>query len=180
MESEQAATATAEDPFANEAGDDPFAGEPPVVNKEGEPVTDPPVPEPQEPPEAPVVTDPPVPEPDAPQEPPAPPAAEEPAEGDGGAQAGAQAATEGKSPMRQYHILYRTGEKEWTEAEWDVEGTPTRVVQARNNEHALRLAFTILGSPEHGVEVLPVPVSGFKPKRLKPKAVVPRTALDIS
>jgi hypothetical protein len=168
----EAATAAVDDPFAGGAGDDPFAnGEPPVVNKEGEPV------EAVEDPDTGLDAG----EVPAAPEPPAPaPAAEEPGTNGSGAVEAVGEAEKPKSPMRHYHILYRTGEKEWTEAEWDADGTPTRVVQARNNDHALRLAFTILGSPEHGVEVLPVPVSGFKPKRLKPKPVVPRTALDIS
>lgn len=190
MESAEQAAATA-DPFAEngDGGEDPFAGgaEPPIVNKEGETVEAQAAPEPQAPAEVPV-PDAPAAEtqpissqdPSEPVDDPAPDPAPEPAAADGGADAPADAPAEPKSPLRRYRILYQTAPDQWTEVEWQEKGKKTRICHARNNEHALRLAFGILGEPENGVTVLPVPDSGFKPKRLKRKAVVPRTALDIS
>lgn len=192
MESEQ--TAPTVDPFAENGngGEDPFAGgaEPPIVNKEGDPVEPQAPPEPQAPaevPDAPAAETQPISaqDPSEPVDDPTPDPAPEPAAAGGGADAPADAPAEPKSPMRRYRILYQTAPDQWTEAEWDeTEGKgkakKTRICHARNNEHALRLAFGILGEPENGVTVLPVPDSGFKPKRLKRKAVVPRTALDIS
>lgn len=184
MDAIEATPAAAADPFANGGSEDPFADQagdpgppaPPVVNKEGEPVaiespvengndgegdgSTQPLPATETPEEGETAPEPPA----AAEAAPAP--AEEP---------------QGTSKIRQYHILYQTGPGQWTEAEWEGEtGGKTKIVQARNNEHALRQAFSILGEPEAGVTILTVPASGFKPKRLKRKPVVPRTALDIS
>lgn len=164
-------TTTTDDPFANQEAstDDPFAGEQrepmPVVDKEGREIG-------QQPPEGAA----PAPEP----QPPAP--APEPQASANGQQAPAEAATGSKSPLRQYRLLYQTGPKTWEEHEWMDEGAqvPTRILEARNNEHVIRQAFDLLGQPDGGVTVLPVPESSFKPKRLQRKPVVPRTALDIT
>lgn len=174
-----AAAETADDPFAGagDGGDDPFANQgggddaPPIVDKEGEPVEPgietQPLPTPEQPAEG----------GEDPEAAPDPPAAAEAAQG--GAGDGGDG-DKPKSPMRRYRLLYQTGEMDWREAEWEENGQKTRIVEARNNDHALRLAFSILKEPDDGVTVLPVPDSSFKPRRLKKKAVVPRTALDIS
>lgn len=187
MDEAQAGTAAeSDDPFAHAGDNDPFADQagdpgppaPPVVNKEGEPV------EPQV--ETPAEgegdgTVQPLPATETPEATPEPPAVAEAAPAPAQEPPAPAQEPKGTSPMRQYHILYQTGPNQWTEAEWAGDGGgKTKIVQARNNDHALRQAFVILGQPKEGVTVLPVPVSGFKPKRLKPKEVVPRTALDIS
>lgn len=183
-------TVPAEDPFAGaQEQDDPFANgegpqtgqdapiqqpdadgvqpqpEPPIVDKEGQPV---------EPPQG---------EPDPPQEPSQPGTAANsttnPPDPGAGAQDAAGAAKGGKSEMRRYRLLYQTGEKGWEEAEWEEDGKPTRVIDARNADHARRLAWPILGRPENGVTVLPIPDSAWKPKRLQARTVPVREALEI-
>lgn len=200
------AAATTDDPFAGEQGDDPFAGgdnprpqadqnaplqeahpagddvqpEPPIVDKEGARI--------DAPAEAPAAA---VQEPDAAPEPPAPAAAAEEA-----AQPAQQAGDE-KNPLRLYRLIYQTGEKSWEEAEWleddmgnpvdnsgikqdGLKGNKTRILKARNADHARRMSWPILGAPDDGITVLPVPDSSWKPKRLKARAVPVRQALEIS
>lgn len=162
MESAEQTTTTTDDPFANQTAEDPFA-EVPVVDKEGRQV----VQDEAQDVEA-------APEPQASEN------GQQAASENG--QAAPEAATGSKSPLRQYRLLYQTGPKTWEEHEWTEDGAdvPTRILEARNNDHVIRLAFDLLGQPEGGVTVLPVPESSFKPKRLQRKPIVPRTALDIT
>jgi hypothetical protein len=97
----------------------------------------------------------------------------------------------GKGEMRYYKVLYQTGPKQWTEFDLAGVGDPLKQhittqdgeawLLARNNEHAVRLAFAVVGSPEQGATVFPVPKGAYKPKRVKPAAPKPeRTRLEIS
>jgi hypothetical protein len=120
----------------------------------------------------------------APEQTPAAPAASEP---------DAEATTppaRGKGEMRHYKAFYQTGTNAW--AEYPLTGEPpdgVKVVQvegeaffeARNNDHATRIAFALLGQPQDGVTVWPVPKGAYKPKRVKPAPPRPeRTRLEIS
>jgi hypothetical protein len=197
---ESGATAPDADPFAQGATEDPFAGadgatpDIPIVDKEGEPVEIDSKPfeetvraeeeaaeaAAEEQPAAPAAESAPVPAPE-------PEAAPEPQEAASAPQTPGDAPRGGKSPMRHYHLMVQTGPKTWEELEWE-EDDPDRpgkkrkqkVVDARNQEHAFRLAWLILGQPENGATVLPIPTSQMKPKRLNAKPVEPRVALSIS
>lgn len=84
----------------------------------------------------------------------------------------------GKGDMRHYKLLYQTGPLQWTE--FDLTTVPDdagiQVVkvdeeqwfEARNNEHANRLGFTIVGRPKEGARIFPVPRGAYKPKRVAP------------
>lgn len=146
--------------------------------------------------------------PEAPQEAPeAPQEAEEP-QGQADVQDGepeAQADEEGdgeeekepsgpKTPIRYYRLMYQTADNQWTEVDVSnvrdlgVETETTREkglgqvtwIKARNNDHALRIAWVILGRPAEGVRAWPVPRGSFKPKLLRPKPPQPaRESLEI-
>ncbi len=45
--------------------------------------------------------------------------------------------------------------------------------EARNNEHANRLGFAIMGRPKDGVQIFPVPRGAWKPKTVKPAPPAP-------
>lgn len=175
--------------------------QPPIVNREGEPVETP-----AEDPETPVEPQPePTPEPPAPpaeaEQPAAQEAAPEPEPEPEASAAAAPVAEQRqpdaagkKSPVRYYKVLYQTGSEQWTEAKLPSPdenhnivlrtskktGSPARWLAARNNEHALRLAFAVLGSPTEGVTVLPIPEGGWKPKRIAPETQPERVRLAIS
>lgn len=96
----------------------------------------------------------------------------------------------GSSPLRKYKILYQTGEDTWSEVKLDPENSPDGVtvvrdddtlwVEARNNEHALRIGFVLLGRPDSGAVILPIPHGGFKAKRIRKAAPRPeRERLEI-
>jgi hypothetical protein len=195
------------DPAA-EVAQEPVAaeGEPPVVDREGVPAEaaqEAPA-APAQPEAAPAQAEAPA----APAQAPVPPAEvdperQPPAEPGGdapGAQAAAAPAGDGSQPpaqdevkkkgeMRHYKVLYQTADKQWAEHPLDQvpEGVNVvtldgeRWVEARNNDHMTRIAFTILGSPQDGVTVWPVPKGAYKPKRVKPAPPAPeRTRLNIS
>lgn len=129
-----------------------------------------------------------------PQEPPAAPAeapeasteGETPAEAIEAASAGAgeTPATRtpdgpGKAAIRKYKLLYQTGPRQWTEYELDpqheefgsyitVDADGEKWMLARNNEHAKRIGYAILGRPKDGVLLFPVPQGSYKPSRVKP------------
>jgi hypothetical protein len=206
--------APADDPFADaamepEIGDDPaqeVAAEPtpapdtapPIVDREGNPV-EPGTPGPPEPTPVPE----PTPDPVGPPEPEQPPAAAETPQGGqptqedqntGNAPTSPQQEEQaGKSPMRQYKILYQTADNQWTEVVLDAAKAPEGVsvvevpdvpgekwVEARNNDHALRLGFVLLNRPSNGVTIFPVPRGAYKPKRVKPATPKPeRERLEI-
>jgi hypothetical protein len=97
----------------------------------------------------------------------------------------------GKAEMRYYKLLYLSAERQWTEFELDptaegqtdfvklVDGEPWMV--ARNNDHAKRIGFTILGRPQQGVRLFPVPKGAWKPSTVKPAPPKPeRERLEIS
>lgn len=98
----------------------------------------------------------------------------------------------GKGEMRRYKLLYQTAARQWTEYDLSTVDGPklgvTIVTEngepwmlARNNEHANRIAFAVLGRPKDGVFAFPVPRGAWKPKRIKPKPPEPaRERLDIS
>lgn len=104
----------------------------------------------------------------------------------------------GKSPVRYYKVLYQTGEKQWTEADLkkakdgntsvsanivtlEGEDSGELWLAARNNEHAVRLSWAILGTPKEGVTTMPVPKGAWKPKRIAPAPPQPeRERLVIS
>jgi hypothetical protein len=105
--------------------------------------------------------------------------------------AAAPEAANGKSPVRHYKVLYQTGPSTWEEADLlkaksdgnanivMVDGQPW--LAARNNEHATRLSFGVLGRPTQGVTSFPVPKGAWKPRRVKPAPPKPdRERLDIS
>lgn len=94
-----------------------------------------------------------------------------------------------KGEMRHYKVLYRTGPTTWEEhpltdvpqgvSVVEVEGE--KWIEARNNDHATRIAFAVLGSPQEGAEVWPAPRGAFKPKKVNPAPPAPeRTRLVIS
>lgn len=133
-----------------------------------------------------------------PEQPPAPPAAddapvatvEEPETPVVAAPPSGPGPRGGKGEMRYYKLLYQTGERGWTE--FDLTAVPEglkahiKVVDgqpwlyARNNDHAKRVSFAILGSPKDGVTVFPVPKGAWKPSRIKPAPPAPeRTRLVI-
>lgn len=84
----------------------------------------------------------------------------------------------GKGEMRHYKLLYQTGPATWTE--FDLKSVPEDAgitvvnvanevwFEARNNEHANRLGFTIVGRPSEGARIFPVPRGAYKPKTVKP------------
>jgi hypothetical protein len=83
----------------------------------------------------------------------------------------------GKGEMRHYKLLYMTAERQWTEFDLstvEVEGVTIVAlddehwIAARNNDHANRIAFTVLGRPADGVRAFPVPRGAWKPKTIKP------------
>lgn len=182
-------------------GADPAAAAPAVVDEAEAPVV-PAVPEapveaPQAPVEAPAAPEAPVEAPQPPQEPEtpaeAPAAAPQPAAAPAPAENGSAASQDAPKPkgeMRHYKALYQTAEKQWTEFPLTGElPEDVKVVtvedelyfEARNNDHATRIAYVLLGQPEAGVTVWPVPKGAFKPKRVKPAPVRPeRTRLEIS
>ncbi len=45
--------------------------------------------------------------------------------------------------------------------------------EARNNEHANRLAFAIMGRPKEGAQIFPIPRGAWKPKTVKPAPPAP-------
>lgn len=168
---------------------------PPIVDREGEVVAPGPL--------ATTPEDEPAAEPEAPVEPPqATPAEPAPAPAPAAA-AVPPPRTGAKPPDRHYKLLYQTGEDPVTWTEFDLssvpdnigvtivtlaedvkEGEPARSEQwilARNNEHANKLAFAMLGRPAGGVRAFPVPRGGWKPKMIKPAAPKPeRERLEIS
>lgn len=190
-------------------GADPAAAAAPVVDEDEQPVAPPQTPAPAQAPvesasdhmagEAPAQ---PAAEPaEAPQEPAEEPAAPEPApepaaaepEGDApepASPANGTGSRGGKGEMRHYKCLYQTGAKQWTEFPLDgelpeglkvvnVEGEA--YYEARNNDHATRIAYALLGTPQEGATVWPVPRGAFKPKRVKPAPPKPEsTRLVIS
>lgn len=202
--------ATAEPPTVNREGAPVEAAAPPEtpVPAVEDPATPAPAEAPAEAPAAPV-EQPPAPEPPAAPAAPAPapaeapaapaPAPEQPAapaapapaeEGDQGeAPPAAEAAADNDKQIRHYKPMYQTGEKQWTEATLDnpPEGVTVvtidgeQFIEARNNEHALRLSYAVIGSPREGASIWPVPRGGYKPKRVKPAAPRPeRERLEIS
>lgn len=197
------------DPFAEEAPDDlppaaeeprpaepppPPAPEQPAPSPAESPVVAPDAPAeppaaPAEPPEAPAAP------PEAPTAPeaPTPPPVAAPAEGDQGDDANepeARGPRGGKSSLRDYKILFQTAPDTWTEVKLDPANAPDGVsvkvkdgdswVEARNNEHAMRLGFILLDRPDNGVTILPVPRGGWKAKRVQKAAPRPeRERLEI-
>jgi hypothetical protein len=123
---------------------------------------------PQEEPAAP----PPPPAPEPTPQPPADPAAQgtPDSNGDGG--------DEKKSTVRHYVVLYQTGPTTFEVAKLlDADGQPKHAVvvmdgqaylEARNNEHAYKLAFHILGSPKEGATLWPIPKASYRPRRVQP------------
>jgi hypothetical protein len=54
-------------------------------------------------------------------------------------------------------------------------------LQARNNDHAYRLCFTLFDRPASGVTVLPLPRASWRPRRVAPAPPAPeRERLIIS
>lgn len=96
----------------------------------------------------------------------------------------------GSSPLRNYKILYQTGDGQWTEMKLDPDNSPDGVnvvkkddtmwVEARNNEHALRIGYVLLDRPENGARILPIPQGGWKAKLVRKAAPRPeRERLEI-
>lgn len=193
-----ATTATAPSP-ADEIAATPTEGSDPdipVVNREGEEVAasdaaptveqEQPAETQQEPQEAPEPSEEAAPQGDAaeaPQE--AQEAPQQPQESNGRTAVGPRG---GKGELRYYKIAYQTGPSSWEFHTLDTvpEGVETEIVEgekwvkARNNEHALRLGYAVLGAPQDGVTVWPVPKGAYKPKRVKPAPPKPeRTRLVI-
>jgi hypothetical protein len=199
------APATAEPPVVDREGQQVPAEQPvPPVEDPAQAPAAPPAEQPPEPPAAPAPEPPaaPAPAPDPAPEPPAAPAApqeapQQPQEGQQGeAPAAAEAAeeppaAEGSSDkqIRHYKVMFQTAQNQWTEASLDEPPEGVKVVtidglkfmEARNNEHALKLAYAVIGAPREGATIWPVPRGGFKPKRVKPAAPKPeRERLEIS
>lgn len=114
-----------------------------------------------------------------PQEPPvAPPTPAEPTGAAGGEETATTGPRGGKGEMRFYKLLYLTGESQWTEHKLDpqhpehgeyialIDGEPW--MKARNNDHAKRIGYTLLGRPKDGVRLFPVPKGAWKPSTVKP------------
>lgn len=98
------------------------------------------------------------------------------AESQGGSQdggSGEEEAASGKQ-TRFYKALYQTADKQWTEVDLSSAPDDQKTVLdgevflvARNNDHARRLLFNILGRPEAGVTVNPIARASWKPKRVR-------------
>lgn len=89
----------------------------------------------------------------------------------------------GSSPLRNYKILYETASGQWTEVKLDPENSPDGVtvvtlkdeekgtedqwVEARNNDHALRIGYVLLGRPDQGARILPIPHGGWKARLVR-------------
>jgi ATP-dependent exoDNAse (exonuclease V) beta subunit len=87
-----------------------------------------------------------------------------------------------KGELRLYKLLYQSGPGQWTEADLskvaadlkqyigkdpkDKENKDGLFIKARNNDHARRLAFSIMGRPADGVTVELVARTSWKPVRL--------------
>ncbi len=93
---------------------------------------------------------------------------------------------------RLYKVLCQTGERQWTEidlgpiladkdsgVEVTTQDGETWIV-AHNNNQALRIGFGLLGSPQEGATILAAPKGLYNPKRIKPKVVPERQALEIT
>lgn len=173
----------------------PEPGEPPVVNREGEPVA------PSEPPQAPAAP------PEAPEPTTTPtPAAPDASDNGTAPAADADAPEDPNAPkkgFRHYVVLYQTGPGQFTVAPLkdkhgkegmdfirrltepaEKEGDADVVnfyLEARNNDHAYRLCFTLFNRPADGVTVLPLPKASWRPRRVAPAPPAPeRERLSIS
>jgi hypothetical protein len=151
---------------------------------------------PQQPGEEPTAPPAPDSEPATPSEPPAAPQqpAQQPQQAQGEQPTSGPGSRGGKPTIRHYKLFYATGPKQWQEhpLTFKDEKTPPGVkitqtqdgerwMECRNNDHAIKVAYAILGSPADGVTVWPVPHGAYKPKRVKPKPPAPeKTRLDIS
>jgi hypothetical protein len=57
--------------------------------------------------------------------------------------------------------------EEVTEGEGDA-AEKKRYLVARNNEHAYKLAYHLVGSPQGGATLLPLPKGSWRPRRVAP------------
>ena len=141
----------------------------------------PPAPEPTPEPPVPEPTPAPAPEPEPQPEPPAPPAPAPAPDPDPDPPAAQAESSGGGKEVRYYKVLYQTGEHQFTVA--DLTGKPNVVeleveyvkgqkkkekfIEARNGDHALKLAFVAVGRPVAGVTLLIIPKGSYKPRPVK-------------
>lgn len=183
-------TDTEHDPFSDAGEGDPFAdapegqveaqaeagGEIPTVDREGDPIPSQPVTSAEVPDATPQASEVPEEAPPAPETPQAAPSAPESDGGDAPSTEGGRR-QRGTSPLRHYKILFQTSETGWDEVKLDPKNTPDGVsivkdedtmwIEARNNEHAMRVGYVLLGSPNEGATILPIPQGGWKAKRVR-------------
>jgi outer membrane biosynthesis protein TonB len=107
------------------------------------------------------------------------------------AQPDAQGPRGGKAQMRYYKVLMQTERDQFTLIKLvNEDGTAKDHVvsvngelylEARNNEHAYKLAYHVVGRPSNGARVWPVPKASYRPRMVKPKPPEPeRERLSIS
>ena len=125
---------------------------------------------------------------EAPQEQ-APPAAPTPAPS---TTPDSQSNSDGPKSIRHYKLLYATSATGFEVAPLtDADGNPREeyvklidgehYLEARNNEHAYKLAFHLMGAPRDGVTLWPVPKASFRPRKVSPAPPAPeRERLVIS
>jgi hypothetical protein len=154
------------------ATDDPQPPEPGAVPAQApeQSAAQQPAEQPQAPAEAPAQPEA-APEPQAaPQASPAP--AQQAAEGDGNGDA------KKAKQMRHYVVLMQTGPdqftkldlrgKDYTKEIEEEDGTKAIYLEARNNDHAYKLAYHLVGSPRDGATLLPLPKASWRPRRVAP------------
>lgn len=105
----------------------------------------------------------------APQAPPAPASS-----GDGNG----EEAEKPKKQQRYYVLLMQTGPdqftkidlrgKDYTKEIEEEDGTKAIYLEARNNDHAYKLAYHLVGSPRDGATLLPLPKASWRPRRVAP------------
>lgn len=83
-----------------------------------------------------------------------------------------------KKQQRHYVLLMQTSVdgftkidlkgKEYTEEIEEEDGTKNVYLVARNNDHAYKLAYHLVGSPRDGATLLPLPKASWRPRRVAP------------
>lgn len=80
--------------------------------------------------------------------------------------------------LRHYVVLMQTGPAEFTKIDLrgkdytkeieEEDGTKAIYLEARNNDHAYKLAYHLVGSPRDGATLLPLPKASWRPRRVAP------------
>jgi hypothetical protein len=119
----------------------------------------------------------------------APPAAPDQAPSNG---TQAESNSDGPKSIRHYKLLYATGPTSFevaplTDGDGKAKEEYVKLIEgehyleARNNEHAYKLAFHLMGAPREGVTLWPVPKASYRPRKVSPAPPAPeRERLVIS